>query len=129
MSLLLTILMVTLLLTVDAESMDFLWYAIFAFLLQGVVFFLNAFLVFAFADSVCLWANLYDRAPTADSYRFNQNDSRLLLTKGASHIIGNESSVMYNFHDNSMTRAYDNRGSLLSRQEVSLISSEFTNGL
>lgn len=44
-----------------------------------VVYFLTAFVVFAFADSIFLRVGLFDRAPTPDRIVFNKEDDRLLL--------------------------------------------------
>ena len=61
--------------------------------------FLTSFVIFAYFDSICLWANLYDRAPTPDNMRFGSNDDRLFLGGGAADIIrGDSSSVMADPH-------------------------------
>ena len=39
----------------------------------------TAFIIFAFSDSIFLWAGLYDRAPTPDRVVFNQNDDRMFF--------------------------------------------------
>ena len=66
----------------DPRKIQTLVYFIFTF-----TFFINSFVIFAFADSLCLWAKLYDRAPTPDNIMFNNGDDRLFLGgRGNTHI-------------------------------------------
>ena len=52
-----------------------------------VAYLITGFILFAYLDSVCLWAGLYDRAPTGDNIVFNEEDDKLLLQGGTSRIM------------------------------------------
>ena len=56
----------------------------------SIFFFAFGFVIFGFADSVCLWASLFDRAPVPDKIMFNKRDESLLLG-GGNNMLGNES--------------------------------------
>ena len=57
------------------------------------MYFLEAFLILAYADSVCLWAGLYDKAPTFDQTLFNKDDDRLFLGGPTGIHQGDDSSI------------------------------------
>ena len=51
-----------------------------------IVYSLTAFVIFAYSDSLCLRAGLYDRAPTHGTMTFNKDDE--MLGEGVTHILG-----------------------------------------
>ena len=79
-------------------------------------FFFFGFVIFAFADSVCLWANLYDRAPTPDNIMFNNRDDRLFLG-GGNNILADESNS--HIRDNSRYTDISKRSNKVSMFENS----------
>ena len=62
------------------------------YVINNVVYGATAFFIFAYFDSVCLWAGLYERAPTPENLRFEED--RLLLGNHT-HIL-DQSSFNYN---------------------------------
>ena len=81
-----------------------------------IFFFVFGFVIFAFADSVCLWANLYDRAPTPDNVMFNNRDDRLFLG-GGNNILADESNS--HIRDNSRYTDISKRSNKVSMFENS----------
>ena len=82
----------------------------------SIFFFAFGFVIFGFADSVCLWANLYDRAPTPDNIMFNNRDDRLFLG-GGNNILADESNS--HIRDNSRYTDISKRSNKVSMFENS----------
>ena len=63
-------------------------YQLLEFFEQLIVYSLTTFVIFAYSDSLCLWAGLYDRAPTPNNITFNKDDDRHFLGAGTTQILG-----------------------------------------
>ena len=61
---------------------------LFEFFEQLIVYSLTTFVIFAYSDSICLRAGLYDRAPTPNNNTFNRDDDRHFLGAGTTQILG-----------------------------------------
>ena len=67
---------------IEAKTSQTLFF--FAMLISYTI---TGYILFAFLDSVCLWAGLYDKAPTGENIVFNEEDDKLLLQGGTSRIM------------------------------------------
>ena len=88
-----------------------------------VFYFLITFLIFAFTDSICLWAKLYDRAPTNNSIfgARNGDDDRLFLGDGgvAGQMIEDQSSLqLYNYGNSRSAWTDSKRTNQFSRMDA-----------
>ena len=99
------------------------------FFATGISYAITSFVIFAFFDSICLKADLYDRAPTPDNIMFNTNDDRLFFKGGTTQIMAGDLSNMGSNED--IPNLYNYSNTMLSKRNNDLSkfsdNSYFTN--